>query len=305
MLATPTIWPRPSQIIAGQDGLDRLRHADHVDVERLPERGRFELRNLRERADAGAGDQNIDGAERARDLGDRPDQGVPVGDVDRGVRDDRTLALKRLRRARPARSRRDRSGRRAFLSSQGHGRRMADSVGGAGDQDVGLSAHRVALTIWARGSCAIEKFIDELDEPRPVLLGSAMLGTGNKLIDAVRQVLAQIIRRGQERRMLTEDGEHRLRHALNQLFGQARDGLGVVAAGGMGQSQETIQAGQADGLTKLQEPLAIEMKDLVEEPAQVIPVLGGKGHARLRGFLAKVLPVPPAAQIFEMAEGRE
>ena len=132
-----------------------------------------------------------------------------------------------------------------------------------------------------------------------------MLGAGDELIDAVQQVLAQIVGRGQERRMFAEDGEHRLSHALDQLFGQARDGLGIVAASGMGQTQETIEARQADGLAKLQEPLAIEMEDLVEEPAQIIPVLVGKRHARLRGLLAKVLPVAPAAQVFQVAERRE
>ena len=132
-----------------------------------------------------------------------------------------------------------------------------------------------------------------------------MLGAGDELIDAVSQVLAQIISGGQERRVFTEDGEHRLSHALDQLFGEARDGLGIVAACGMGQPQETIQARQADGLAKLQEPLAIKMEDLVEEPAQIIPMFVGKRHARLGSLLAKVLPVAPAAQVFQVAEGRE
>ena len=62
-----------------------MSHADQIHVERLPKRDRFELRDLRQRADAGAGDQNIDRPERGCDLGDRPDQGVPVRHVDRGV----------------------------------------------------------------------------------------------------------------------------------------------------------------------------------------------------------------------------
>ncbi len=121
-----------------------------------------------------------------------------------------------------------------------------------------------------------------------------MLRAGDELIDAMGQVLAQIIGRGQERGVLTEDGEHRLSHALNQLFGQARDGLGVVAASRMGQPQETIQTRQADGLAELQELLAVEMKDLVEEPAQVVPVLGGKGDAGLAGFLRESFASGPS-----------
>ncbi len=35
---------------------------------------------------------------------------------------------------------------RRSSSGQGRGRRMADSVGGAGDQDVGLGTHRVVFT---------------------------------------------------------------------------------------------------------------------------------------------------------------
>ena len=132
-----------------------------------------------------------------------------------------------------------------------------------------------------------------------------MLGAGDELIDAMSQVLGQIVGRGQKGRVFTEDGEHRLSHALDQFFGQARDGLGIVAASGIGQPQQTIKARQADGLAELQEPLAIEVEDLVEEPAQIIPVLIGKRHARLGSLLAKVLPVAPAAQVFQVAQRRE
>ncbi len=132
-----------------------------------------------------------------------------------------------------------------------------------------------------------------------------MLGAGDKLVDAVRQVLAQIVGSRQERRVFAEEGQHRLSHAADQLFGQAGHGLGVVAAGRMGQPQETIEAGQADGLAELQEPLAVKVEDLVEEPAQVVPVLIRKRDAGLRRFLAEVLPVAPAAHVFQVPQRRE
>ena len=139
MAASPRDHPR-------QDGFDRLGHTDQIHVERLPEHRRFELRDQGQRADAGAGDQDIDRAERGRDVGDRPDQGVPVRHVDRGVGDGRALVFQRLSElAERGRVAIDQPERRAS-PGQGHGGRMADSVGGAGDRTVGLSTHRVVLT---------------------------------------------------------------------------------------------------------------------------------------------------------------
>ena len=85
--------------------------------------------------------------------------------------------------------------------------------------------------------------------------------------------------------MLAEDRQHGLGDALNQLFGQTGRDLGIVTAGGFGQAQQAIEAGQADGLTEPQEPLAVEVEHLVEEPAEVVPVLIGEGHPRVGGFL--------------------
>ena len=105
--------------------------------------------------------------------------------------------------------------------------------------------------------------------------------------------------------MLAEDSEHGLSHALHQLFGQPGRDLGIVTAGRFGQSQETVEAGQADRLPEPQEPLAIQVKHLVEEPAEVIPMLIRKRHACVGGFLPEVLPVAPAADVFQMPQCRE
>ena len=155
------------------------------------------------------------------------------------------------------------------------------------------------------GCWAARNSNDELDELRPILFRRAMLGAGDQPVDAVSEVLAQIVGGRQKRRVLTEEGEHRLSHALDQLFGQAGDGLGVVAAGGVRQPQQTIEAGQADGLAEPQEPLAVQMEDLVEEPAQIVPMFVRERHTRLGRLLAEVLPVAPAAQVFQVPKRRE
>ncbi len=105
--------------------------------------------------------------------------------------------------------------------------------------------------------------------------------------------------------MLAEDGEHRLGDALNQLFGQAGGNLGVVAAGGIGEPQEAVEAREADSLTKTQEALAVQVKHLVEESAEVVPMLIRESDSGVGGFLAEVLPVAPPAHVFQVPKGGE
>ncbi len=64
-------------------------------------------------------------------------------------------------------------------------------------------------------------------------------------------------------------------------------------------------AGQADGLAELEQLLAVEVHHLVEELAEVVPVLAREVHARVGRLLVEDLPVAPAAEVFEVAEGRE
>ena len=110
---------------------------------------------------------------------------------------------------------------------------MTDSVGGAGDQNVGLGTHRVVFTTWARGSCAVRNSLTISTNRGPFSSGARCLASATRRLTQMGQVFAQIIGRGQEGGVFTEDGERRLSHALDQVFGEARDGLGVVAAGRM------------------------------------------------------------------------
>ncbi len=105
--------------------------------------------------------------------------------------------------------------------------------------------------------------------------------------------------------MLAEDSEHRLFRATDQFLGQARFDLGIVAARRVCQPQEPIETGQTDGLAKPEQSFAVQVQHLIEETAEVIPVFVGERDPCLGGFLAKILPVAPSAQVFQMAEGRE
>ena len=132
-----------------------------------------------------------------------------------------------------------------------------------------------------------------------------MLGARDRAGDAMAEMLCEIAGSRQERGMLAEDRQHGLGDALNQLFGQARGGLGIVAAGGVGQPQQAIESGQTNGLPELQEPLAVQVEHLVEELAEVIPMLIGKSHSCVGGFLTEVLPVAPSADVFQVPQRRE
>ena len=81
--------------------------------------------------------------------------------------------------------------------------------------------------------------------------------------------------------------------------------LGIVAAGRLGEPHDSPPARQPHRLAEPEEPIVVEVEDLVEERRQVVPGVRREVHAGLLGLLTEVLPVSPAAHVLKMAQGRE
>ena len=98
---------------------------------------------------------------------------------------------------------------------------------------------------------------------------------------AVGQVLGEVVGRGEERRVLAVDGQRRgwRSPAISSAVSPA-SALESSPQVVLPSRSRRFSAGQADRLAELEQPLAVEVQHLVEELAEVVPVLVRELDAR-------------------------
>ena len=122
---------------------------------------------------------------------------------------------------------------------------------------------------------------------------------------AVGKLLDQVLRGREKRGGLAIERQGRAGHAVDELGGEASLGFGIRPARGAAEPEQSIERGEANGLAELEQAIAIEVEHLIEKSADVVPVLVGELDARVQRFLAKALPVSPAAHVFQVPKAGE
>ena len=136
------MWPRPRIEHPGKHGLDRLGDAEQVDLERPAERIQREVGHEGQRAVAGTGEDHVDRPEGPFDLLDGSAERCTVGDVGDLGHEPGPHRLQLVGQPVEALGIDVDQAQRHASAGQFQGRRAADPVGRARDQNVGLSTHR-------------------------------------------------------------------------------------------------------------------------------------------------------------------
>ena len=268
----PTICPRPRANMPGKTASIACATPSTFTSSMARNPGVSRSRHLRQPADPRARDEHVGRPDRGLDGRDRR-----LRSRRRRSHPPRTPTAPTLRYARGTSSRRSpsRSIRPEAIAAarQRERRRAADPVRGPGeDRRPGLDPPLIAPP--RPGSSDSRNDLTAVDEPLGVLLGGPVLGVGDDGRPAVRQVLAQVLRRGQERRVLAVEGQARGSDAVGSVLGVSpATAFESSPAGRLAEPEQPVHRRQADRLAEPEHPLVVEVHHLVEELAEVVPVL--------------------------------